>query len=99
MEFLKNRFNQALASNLFFYRDRTGNEIDLVIQNALSLVSVEIKSSETPHPNFSKGLDRFKILFGKDVKKSYVIFGGNDRHAHYQTTFLPWQDLTNLKIE
>ena len=31
MEALKHRFNQGKASNLFYFRDATGNEIDLLL--------------------------------------------------------------------
>ncbi|MBU1146975.1 MAG: ATP-binding protein [Candidatus Omnitrophica bacterium] len=97
-EFLKARFNQAKASNLYFYRDRTGNEIDLILQNPLSLTAVEIKSSATLNLDFCRTLNLFKKIFGREVKKSFVVYCGKGTASHNQTTFLPWQELTVIKI-
>ncbi|MBU4589602.1 MAG: ATP-binding protein [Candidatus Omnitrophica bacterium] len=97
-EFLKARFNQAKTSNLYFYRDRTGNEIDLVLQNPLSLTAVEIKSSATLNLDFCRTLNLFKKIFGQEVKKSFVVYCGKDTALHNRTTFLPWQELTDIKI-
>jgi len=33
-ELLKQRFNRALVSNLYFWRDNTGNEIDVLLRQA-----------------------------------------------------------------
>jgi len=96
MEFLKTRFNQAKGSNLFFYRDRTGNEVDLVLQEALSLTPVEIKSSTTPNLDFCRGIDLLKKLFGKEIKKSFVIYTGEKKLTHKKITFLPWQALPDF---
>ncbi len=93
IEFLKARFNLAKTSNLYFYRDRTGNEIDLVIQKALSLIPVEIKSAKTLNMEFSRGLKSFKKIFGQEIKKSFVIYGGEEKHTQQGITFLPWHDL------
>lgn len=92
IEFLKARLNLAKTSNLYFYRDRTGNEIDLVIQKALSLTPVEIKSAKTLNMEFSRGLKSFKKIFGPEIKKSFVIYGGEEKHTQQGITFLPWQD-------
>lgn len=96
MEFLKARFNRAKRSNLYFYRDRTGNEVDLVIQKALSLIPVEIKSSETLNTDFCRTLNLFKKMFPNEVDNSYIIYGGNERHAYQLTHFLPWNNLSEV---
>jgi len=93
MEFLKNRFNQSKTSNLFFYRDRTGNEIDLVIQEAASLIPVEIKSAKTLNVDFCRGIKSFKKLLGPEINKSFIIYNGEEKHTHQKITFLPWKEL------
>ena len=41
---------------LYFWRDRTGHEVDIVIDTGKRLVPVEIKSAETIDSSFSTGL-------------------------------------------
>lgn len=98
MEFLKNRFNNAKTSNLYFYRDRTGNEIDLVIQKALSLIPIEIKSTETLNLDFCRGLNMIKKIFVTEITKSFIIYSGKEKHVHKWITFLPWKEMVHLKI-
>ena len=93
-EILKSRFNQAKSSNLFFYRDRTGNEVDLIIQNALTLTPVEIKSSQTANLDFCRTLRLFRKLFPTETKNALVIYGGDERFTHHDATFLPWKNLS-----
>ena len=42
-ELLKARYNHALVSNLYFWRDNTGNEIDILLENGERLRPIEIK--------------------------------------------------------
>lgn len=44
-EFLKNRFNTAKESNLYFFRDHIGHEVDLILDYGHKIVSIEIKSA------------------------------------------------------
>lgn len=75
MEFLKNRFNKGMDSNLYFYRDSHHSEVDLISKTANSLEAFEIKSAQTFHPDFLKGLFKFKKLFEK-LRKMALIYDG-----------------------
>jgi len=37
MEALKQRYNRGMRSNIFFYRESNGNEVDLVAENGREL--------------------------------------------------------------
>ena len=76
IEVLKSKLNRGKDPRLFFYRDSHGNEVDLVMQNGHSLIPVEIKSSQTWHSSFLKGIRYFKNLLGERVEKGTVIYGG-----------------------
>lgn len=46
--------NQGLRNNLFYSRDLTGNEIDVLIDQPQGAIPVEIKSSSTFNVDFQK---------------------------------------------
>jgi uncharacterized protein len=47
-EFLKYRLNRGLESNLFFWRDKTGHEIDCIIEVSIDeAIPVEIKAGKS----------------------------------------------------
>jgi len=81
IETLKSKLNQGKDPRLFFYRDSHGNEVDLIIQNGNDLVPIEIKSSQTWHSSFLKGIDYFTNLLGDRVIKGTVIYGGDDNRT------------------
>ncbi len=46
-ELLKARYNAGEASNLYFWRDRSGHEVDLLVDHGIHLSPLEIKSGQT----------------------------------------------------
>lgn len=72
-EFLKSRYNRGKRSNLFYFRDHVGNEVDLVIETGKGDVPVEIKSSQTVTPSFFKGLDYFAKIAGTNSGSILII--------------------------
>ncbi|MCK4906936.1 MAG: ATP-binding protein [Spirochaetes bacterium] len=93
IEFLKKRFNAGKRSNLYFYRDRTGNEVDLVLEDALTLTPIEIKSSWTFHADFIKGITHFKNVVSVPLKDETVIYSGNESFVFKGVKINPWNSL------
>ncbi len=81
MELLKFKHNQGKDPRLFFYRDSHGNEVDLVIQEGTDLIPIEIKSSQTWHNSFLKGINYFKALLGDRVTNAMIVYGGDNNRT------------------
>ncbi|MEA4979731.1 MAG: ATP-binding protein, partial [Petrimonas sp.] len=62
MEAVKSRYNKGKESNLFFYRDSNGVEVDLILKNGSDYTAIEIKSSKTYHPDFETGIRSLSSL-------------------------------------
>ena len=75
-DFIKNRLNKGFEPNFYFYRDSNQNEVDLIFKNGNNLIPIEIKASQTFHPQFLKGLEYFKALTKERCKKGILIYGG-----------------------
>jgi predicted AAA+ superfamily ATPase len=75
VDFLKTRFNSAKTNNLCFWRDNVGNEVDLVLDNGLSISPIEIKSGQTVTPEYFKGLLYWNKL--TQIEGGIVVYGGN----------------------
>ncbi len=93
IEHLKQRFNSGLRSNLYFYRDRVGNEVDLIMEEADKLRAIEIKASETINKDFTKGLNFLGTVFGKKLSEKTVIYGGTKKHTVKDISFVPWEQI------
>ncbi len=75
-EMLKQRTNLGLPVNLFYWRDKTGHEIDIIIDDAGKLTPVEIKSGKTISTEFFKHLKYWNNLNG--TKKSILLYAGEE---------------------
>jgi hypothetical protein len=95
-EMIKARFNRGLTSNLYFWRDRAGNEVDTIIEKADELIPVEIKSGQTLNGDFFKGVDHWLKLALPHRSKAWLVYGGEDNRRRDQTRILSWRDLKLL---
>jgi predicted AAA+ superfamily ATPase len=76
-EMLKERFNRGRDNNLYFYRDKSQREVDVIQWNGISLSAYEIKSGLSFKPDYSKNIDYLKSLLGEKITRSAVIYDGN----------------------
>ncbi len=97
-ELLKARYNSGESANLYFWRDRSGHEIDLLIDHGAQLSPLEIKSGQTINPDYFKGLDFWQKLAGETAGKAWLIYGGDNRQNRTDITILPWFTMHAEKI-
>jgi predicted AAA+ superfamily ATPase len=88
-DLMKYRLNRAENPNLYFWRDNTGNEIDIILEKPEGLYPVEIKSGKTITNEFFKGLNRWSKISGQE--KGSVIYAGDEiQHRSNGISVLPW---------
>lgn len=95
-EVLKGRANAGLTSNLYFWRDRSGLEVDCVLDRGMELVPIEIKSGQTIASDFFRPLSRFSQLAGDLAGAGWVVYGGDRTEKRSSATVLPWKKIDNL---
>ncbi len=78
-ELLKSRLNQALDPNLFFYREKSGLEVDAVLSIAGSLHIYEIKAGTSIRPDYYDNIDALKRS-KNNISASTIIYDG-ESHA------------------
>ncbi|MBL0050006.1 MAG: ATP-binding protein [Bacteroidetes bacterium] len=93
-ELLKERFNAGAADNLFYWRDKTGHEVDIVLDKAGKLTAMELKSGETLTQDFFKGLEYFAGLNKKPIQNILVYGGKLQQHRSNGTMVKSWNKLT-----
>ncbi|MCP4715666.1 MAG: ATP-binding protein [Deltaproteobacteria bacterium] len=77
-EFYKRISHVAETPPLYFWRDKTGNEIDLIVEQGTKLLPIEIKSSRTFSTDFVTGLEKWCRLKGNDCESGFVVYGGDE---------------------
>jgi len=71
-EILKSYWHNGRTVNLHFYRDRDGNEIDLMIEQDNRLYPIEIKKTATPSRTASRSFDSLNRL-GRELGPGAVL--------------------------
>lgn len=94
-EFLKFRFNQGRESNLYFWRDKLGHEIDCIIEYKGSdcPVPVEIKSGRTASSDFFKEITYWNGLSGNPPDRSFVVYGGDQSQRRTAGQLVGYREL------
>jgi predicted AAA+ superfamily ATPase len=93
VEMLKNRFNKGQRSNLYYWRDSSGNEIDVLIDQGSTQIPVEIKSAATLNMDFFKGLTYWQKLTGQT--EGHIVYSGEaKKHKNYSV--INWKTISEL---
>ena len=76
-EFIKESLNKGEEPNLTFWRDSTGNEIDLLQTIAGKQNAYEIKSGATYTSDYFKGISKWAKLSGAAPEQCFAIYAGD----------------------
>ena len=93
-ELMKRYLHLAEIPPLYFWRDKTGNEIDVIIEEGQNLFPIEIKSSQTWNASFSDTINKWRNLKGNNAKKGLIIYTGERTFGSSEDLpTIPWQNL------
>ncbi len=93
-ETIKWRFNAGQPADLFFWRDSTGHEIDLLFETPAGLQAVEIKSGATFAADWLDGLVKWRKFAGDTpTLKPVLIYGGDESHEREGCLLTGWRDV------
>jgi predicted AAA+ superfamily ATPase len=96
MEALKYRYNRGRKSNLHFYRNGKGSEVDLILEIGADVFPIEIKAGETITPDYFKGLKHFMKIMPDLRWGTGVIYGGRERQVRSDTRIYPVYDMEEM---
>ena len=82
-EFIKASMNQGMEPDLTFWRDSTGNEVDLLQYDRGTVRAYEIKSGATFSTDYFKGIAKWAGLSGTPPENCAVVYAG-DRELNTQ---------------
>ena len=95
-EMVKHRFNAGKTDHLYFFRDNSGNEVDLICDHGIELDAVEIKSGQTVASDFFKGL-AFLSGLTDAVRQSYLVYGGEKQFVRGNNIHVtPWRRIRDV---
>lgn len=97
-ELLKKRFNSGKKSNLFYFRDNIGNEVNIIIDKGLEQIPIEVKSSQTIYPESFKNINYYYRLNLSSENKGILIYGGSEKQNRTNLKIVPYPNISNINL-
>jgi predicted AAA+ superfamily ATPase len=89
-EIYKNFVNRGEQPPLYFWRDSTGHEIDILIGTGTHLIPIETKSARTVAADSFDGLTTWLNLSGDEGGPAALVYGGDQSFMRRGTAVYPW---------
>lgn len=94
LEHMKRNFNQINSGKMYYYRTTDKIEVDLVIEEGRKLKPIEIKSTKTFKPDWSKGIGVFKSEY-QNSESGEIYYAGKDSLTYKEIKVVNYLDLLN----
>jgi uncharacterized protein len=88
--FVKDAYNKGGNPNITFWRDSTGNEVDLLIKTGDKQNAYEIKSGATYSQDYFKGIKTWAKLSGAIPEQCFAIYNGKQTMKTSFGKLIPW---------
>ncbi|TAE30778.1 MAG: DUF4143 domain-containing protein [Cytophagales bacterium] len=97
-EVLKHFYHRGQSAPCYFWQDKTGREVDLLVETGTGLLPIEVKAGMTLNRDYFDQLTYWNKLSGNQATNSYVVYGGTLRQSTSQGTFIPLSGLNDLLL-
>ncbi len=99
-EVFKRRLHANERRGMYFYRDHSGLETDLVLESNGKADLIEFKSGQSLGRNMTRPIEKLSDLMGGDyVRTASIVYGGDQVQRRGRTRILPWHGLPDLAIQ
>jgi len=102
-EVMKQRFHRGLQPRVFHFREISGTEVDLLVQDGLDFLLVEAKSGQTMAGSFldplRQVLEPLRQAQPEARVRPVVLYGGDQAQNRQDVNVLPWNRIEELAPE
>lgn len=96
VDLLKNRYNDGLHPNVYFWRQSETSEVDIIFEENGGLEVFEVKSSRTYNSKYTKSMQNFLKSAKQRVNNAYVVYDGDLKVAVGGVKFINRLDVANI---
>lgn len=95
-EIMKAEFNKGREPACFYWRDKTGNEIDCLIEWSGTIYQIEIKSGKTITEDFFAGLKYWQRIAGRENTNPYLVYNGDENQTRSFAKVISWKNISKI---
>ena len=90
VETIKSYYNKGLEPPVFFWRDSSGLEVDMIIDEGGVVYPIEIKSGKTFDNDFTKSIINFFEISKSGDNSGAVVYGGETKQKRDNIQVYTW---------
>lgn len=98
IEFFKQYYNQGKVAHLYFWRDQTGHEVDLLVDKGALTYPVEIKASRTISQSFFDNTTHWSTLADAEQKQAVIVYAGDQEQKRSAGHVVSWRDVDDVML-
>lgn len=93
-EIYKTILHHGFSEDLYFWRDKQGNEVDIILESLGKIRGLECKSGATYSTDALRGLNAFeKCISSKKPFHQSIIYGGTESQQRSDFQLIGWKDI------
>ncbi len=94
-EIRKNRYNKGLAGGMYFFRDSTGNEVDLLLEKNGETFAIEVKAGKKINSEMTSGI-RYWLKYQPQSKGILFYSGKSGINSTDEIQVENWEEVASL---
>jgi len=98
-ELLKLQYNRGNQPELYFWQDKTGHELDVLMDINGQLKAMEIKSAKTLRADFFQNFTYFQKVSNIPREDCFLLYGGTENQVRQSGQVVSWDKLSELFSE
>ncbi|MEQ1747763.1 MAG: ATP-binding protein [Saprospiraceae bacterium] len=96
-EITKQQYLSGWSSELYYWHESNGREIDLLKDQGRNILAAEIKSASTLNPSFFDNLAYFQKQVTEPIEvKNFLIYGGSENQERSAASVRGWQHIEDI---
>lgn len=95
-EHLKRQLHAGIKPSVSFWRDHSGHEVDMIVEQGTTLKAIEIKSTTTLNPELFKGLRWFSKQANLPPDDCVLVYGGEEAQDRAAGRVIPWRQIHDI---
>lgn len=95
-DLLKHAHNAGEVPAIYYWKDKTGHEVDCIIEQGNTLTAIEIKAGRTVSQRFFEGLEYWQTLDKPKPSHNFVIYGASAQQARGYANLISWQSIDTI---
>ena len=92
-EWVKAYYHRGERPELYYWRSKSGIEVDLIVDRNARLYPIEVKATSTLLPSHAESLNKWRALAGNTAARGSIVAPISQRFSLKECNAVPWNEM------